>query len=248
MCQSANCCITCCAPTKGRGGWVLLAIALAIALAAAALVSAWAWVAVKVDAALLLRPAHIRPVDMPVLVASWWSPTLRHLLAAKVVHGQVVLPASPGVIQATMALLALVPAALVLWVRCGCPLPTKATSKARVAAAAAPSAPARVVIVRRLPAGLPVAPWLRRPALPRREVGATAALPPGAPGAPGTSTAAKAGVLPAPQSPPTTRFIRLAHPAPAPRPGRDRWPPARHSTCPPCLTCPPGTDPRMPRV
>jgi len=175
-------------------------------------VCAWAFVAVKVDAFVLLRPAHVRPVDMPTVVTSWWSPAARHLLAHQVTAGRLVLPAGPGVIQATMAALALIPAGLVVWVRCGCPVPAPVRAwlqtRARVAMARVPT-PIHAVMGRGTSA-LPV---------PARETAmARAAL------LPSTSTVTprpRVAALPAPTRTPSSTVVpplRFIHPAqPAPR-------------------------------
>src|SRR6266487_2466152 len=160
MCQSTttNCCVTCCVPTRGKGLWVTIAVLLA---GASALVCAWAWVAVKVDALLLLRAARVSLTDMPLVITSWASPTARHLLARETAAGRVALPAGPGAIQATMAVLALAPAGVVAWVRCGCPVPAPVTAWLRARA---------VVVVERVP--VPVRAVMRRhapPALPAAE-------------------------------------------------------------------------------
>jgi len=165
VCQSANCCTPiiccCCAPTRGKSLLVTTAAAL---VAAFALVCAWAYVAVKVAALVLLRPVRLSLIDMPMVVTSWWSPTVRHLLAHQLAQGRLVLPAGPGAIQATMAALALTPAVLVVWIRCGRPIPAPLQVRCHVRA--------RVrVELARLPA------TVRRPPLPGRAARAPAALP-----------------------------------------------------------------------
>jgi len=219
MCQSTtNCCVTCSVPSRGKGLWVTIAALLA---ASFALVCAWAYIAIRVDALILLRAARLSLTDTPTVVASWWSPTARHLLARETAAGRVALPAGPGAIQATMAVLALAPAGLVAWVRCGCPapapvsawLPTRAQVRMRVVVTRAP-APVRAVMHR------PTSPALPASASARETATATTrtALPPR------TSTARTArprvAALPAPPPAPSStvvpplRFIRPAQPAP----------------------------------
>jgi hypothetical protein len=227
MCQSTNCCVTCCTPTNGKGWWVLLAVALA---ASFALVCAWAFIAIRVDAIVLLRAARVRPADMPTVVCSWWSPTARHLLARQVARGRVVLPAGPGAIQATMAALALAVAGLVAWICCGCPVPAPVRrwlqARARVVGARVPvpaSVRATISRSRHLP------PARLAPAAASARI--RAALPPP------TSTAKarpRVAALPPPVLPPTPtstvlpplRFIHLARPQPKP-PDPDRTPATR---------------------
>ncbi len=173
MCQSTNCCVACCVPTRGKGLWVTLAALLA---ASFALVCGWAYVAVRVDAVMLLRAAHLSLTDMPTVVTSWWSPTARHLLAREAASGRLVLPAGPGVIQATMALLVLIPAGVVVWVRCGAPVPIWARQRAQIVTGRLPALPGTLRRVEgsvgaregsaRVPAALPYPTRPGTPALP----------------------------------------------------------------------------------
>ncbi len=206
MCQSTNCCVACCVPTKGKAAWLTLAAVLA---ASFALVCMWAYAAVEVDAFILLRTAHVSLTDMPTVVTSWWSPTARHLLARQAAQGRLALPAGPGVIQATMAALGLVPAGALTWVRCGCPVPVWARQPQRARVAGTVTAR-----LERLPARFPAV--ARRAEVPTRTATAraTAALPrPATPqqaALPPPNAAPSSASLPLPP----LRFIRLTRPAP----------------------------------
>lgn len=206
MCQTTNCCVACCAPA-GRAAWVFWVVVLAVV---GALVCVWAYVAVQVDALVLLRTARIPAADVPLVVASWWSPTARHLLAAKVAARAVVLTAGPGAIQATMAALAALPVAVLGWVRAGCPVPIWVRQRTRPALRAVVAA----VVGRRSPQLPASMTGSVRPALPaseRRRVTLRRAAPTSGVQQPSIPPPARAA-LPAPALTPGTgmRFIRLA--------------------------------------